>query len=211
MNTNKSYLIQNYSKVKKSNKRKSMTKKTDPILRPTKERRLKPDYEKSLSGKREKAKTLLEMERRKIITGAELQAAERWLADYIFSTEGYGDFQYDPPSAKSLALTKKYGPGDRHTFEIAKGRSWTRIKKVRAALGLCGHLRLKLLLVDQLSFTSLGEKFYPELSQARARDRASIQCALVLEQLAEHYGDDIPQEEKGKGTDIKSFGSFGEI
>lgn len=195
------------AKIKKLKKRKILSKK-DPILLPTKERCQKPDYEKTLNGKREKAKTLLEMERRKIITGAELQAAEHWLADYIFATEGYSDFLYEPLSAKSIALTKKYGKGDRHTFEIAKSKAWERIEKVRASLGLCGHLRLKLLLVEQLSFTSLGKHYYPNLSEARARDRASVQCAFVLEQLAEHYGYNLPKEEKGKTTDIRSFGNF---
>ncbi|QCE34574.1 hypothetical protein FAI40_04000 [Acetobacteraceae bacterium] len=187
------------------------SKSKESHIHPTKERLKKPDYEKKLNGKRERAKTLSELEKRKIISGAELNAAERWLSDYLFATEGYADALFDPPSEKSLALTEKYGRGDRHTFEMSKGKAWERIEKVRQSLGLCVHIRLKALLIDQLSFTAIGVLLYPEISEGRARDRASTQCALILEQLAEHY-DRLSQAKakkpKGKTTDIRSFGSF---
>jgi len=109
----------------------------------------------------------------------EVAAAERWYREYVFATTGV----VDGPSRGSVDGER----GDQHTWMLGRGKCSVRIGDVKEALGLCGHVRLQMMLGQEMSFSSMGRILYPGLSEARARMKVSAQCAFLLEQLAALY------------------------
>lgn len=146
---------------------------------PTPERQAKPDYE-WCGKKRIKSNAVNALHMAGDISGEAVEAAKWWIADYVFAHNGHLDIL-------SGALPRDYERGNVHTFAIARGRAAERISQVRERLGLCAHLRLEMLLARELSFSAMAETLYPVLGSTQGRTKASAQCALVLEQLADTY------------------------
>lgn len=145
----------------------------------TKERKKKDDYEK-IAGKLQKLNTIHALHNIGDINSEALNSAERWLNDYIFAHMGYADFL-------DMPLPKNYIKGDIHTFNLSRGKASARISAVRKNLGDCAHMRLIMLLINEWSFSKIGETLYPNISKSSSRAKASAQCALLLEQLTSFY------------------------
>ena len=102
--------------------------------------------------------------------------ADRWYRDYVLGVEG----ARDPDSDRSGKAR------DFHAGMLARVAACARHRSVREALGLCAEIRLRLFLVDELSFSSIAEKLMPK--DVNGRKKMAAQMTLLLEQLAEHYG-----------------------
>lgn len=110
------------------------------------------------------------------ISQSAADAAERWYQDYIF---GYCDYKEIPPDYRPSTLTRH----DSVSWQLVRGKAMARISAVQAALGLCAHQRLRMMLVDELSFRAMGVALFPALAASSAQRKIAAQCALVLEQL----------------------------
>ncbi len=107
-------------------------------------------------------------------------AAERWYRDWVFAYVGHIEY---PAHHTPNTLTRH----DDVSWQMTRAHAAARLVDVRHALGLCAEVRLKLMLVDELSFLQMGRVLFPHLSDARARLKVSAQCALLLEQLEGFY------------------------
>ena len=110
------------------------------------------------------------------ISQSAADAAERWYQAYIF---GYCDYKEIPPDYRPSTLTRH----DSVSWQLVRGKAMARISAVQAALGLCAHQRLRMMLVDELSFRAMGAALFPALAASSAQRKIAAQCALVLEQL----------------------------
>lgn len=110
------------------------------------------------------------------ITQSAADAAERWYQDYVF---GYCDYKEFSQDHRPSTLTKH----DAVSWQMVRGKAVARITSVREALGLCAHQRLRMMLVDELSFRAMGAALFPQLSASSAQRKIAAQCALLLEQL----------------------------
>jgi hypothetical protein len=102
-------------------------------------------------------------------------AADRWYRDYVLGVEG----ARDPGAARSGKA------GDIHAAMLSRVAACSRYRAVREALGFCAEVRLRLLLVDELSFSAMAEKLMPK--DVNGRKKVAAQMVFLLEQLAEHY------------------------
>ncbi len=68
---------------------------------------------------------------------------------------------------------------------LARTAAVGRCRVVRSGLGLCGEIRLKLLLIDELSFSAIAAKLFA--GDINGRKKVAAQMAFLLEQLAELY------------------------
>lgn len=102
-------------------------------------------------------------------------AAERWYRDYVMGVVG----ARDPEARKSGRAP------DIHAAMLARTAAVTRCRGVRNALGLCGEIRFKLLLIDELSFSAIAVKLFP--GDVNGRKKIAAQVMFLLEQLVEHY------------------------
>lgn len=114
------------------------------------------------------------------ITQDAANAAERWYRDWVFAYVGHIEY---PTNHTANTLTRH----DDVSWQMTRAHAAGRLADMRAALGLCAQVRLKLMLVDELSFMQMGRVLFPHLSDARARLKVSAQCALLLEQLDGFY------------------------
>ena len=116
-------------------------------------------------------------------------AANRWYRDFVLGVEG----ARDPDSARSGKAR------DFHAGMLARVAACTRYRGVREALGFCSEVRLRLMLVDELSFSVMAEKLMP--GDINGRKKIAAQMTFLLEQLAEHY--DMVDRKIGK-TETKA-------
>mgnify|MGYP001309131998 FL=1 len=114
------------------------------------------------------------------ITQDAANAAERWYRDWVFATVGHIEYA---PGHTANTLTRH----DDVSWQMTRAHAAGRLSDVRHALGLCAQVRLRLMLVDELSFMQMGRVLFPHLSDARARLKVSAQCAMLLEQLEGFY------------------------
>ena len=106
---------------------------------------------------------------------AATSAAERWYRDYVMGVIGARD-----PEARGSGRAP-----DIHASMLARAAAISRCRTVREGLGLCSEVRLKLLLVDELSFSVIAEKLLP--GDTNGRKKIAAQMSFLLEQLAEQY------------------------
>ncbi|GBQ06958.1 hypothetical protein [Saccharibacter floricola] len=177
------------------------TKTQPPSNKPTKERIAKDDYE-TFGKKRLKLNTVKALHRAGDIGGEEVTAARRWLEDFVFADYGYADYTQEP-------LDKDYIRGNLHTFTISRSHASARIGEVQDVLGLCAHIRLKMLLVDELSFSAMGRELYPQKGKTEANAHARAQCALLLEQLAGFYLEKHREKLRARRATIASQAKHG--
>ena len=109
------------------------------------------------------------------IDDSHVAAADRWYRDYVLGVVG----ARDPDSARSGKV------GDYHAGMLSRVAACTRYRGVRDALGLCTEVRLRLLLLDELSFSAIAERLMPK--DVNGRKKVAAQMVFLLEQLAEHY------------------------
>lgn len=109
------------------------------------------------------------------IEDSHVAAADRWYRDYVLGVEG----ARDPDSVRSGKAR------DFHAGMLSRVAACTRYRGVRKALGFCTEVRLRLLLVDELSFSAIAEKLMP--NDVNGRKKVAAQMVFLLEQLAEHY------------------------
>lgn len=112
------------------------------------------------------------------ITQSAADAAERWYQDYMFGYCNYVEFS---DQHRPATLTRH----DAVSWQLIRARAMARVTAVREALGLCAHQRLRMLLVDELSFRAMGEALFPTISAGSSQRKIAAQCALLLEQLAD--------------------------
>ena len=109
------------------------------------------------------------------IDQAQSSAAERWYRDYVMGVVG----ARDPETRRSGKAP------DVHAAMLARAAAVGRCRAVRQGLGLCGEIRLKLLLIDELSFSTIAAKLIP--GDVNGRKKIAAQMSLLLEQLSELY------------------------
>jgi hypothetical protein len=109
------------------------------------------------------------------IDDAHVGAADRWAADYIFGVMGARD-----PERKSSGKAP-----DLHAQMLSRSAAVARCRLVRSSLGFCSEVRLKMLLVEELSFSAMAEKLLP--GDGNGRKKIAAQATLLLEQLTEFY------------------------
>ena len=109
------------------------------------------------------------------IDQAQSSAAERWYRDYVMGVIGARD-----PEARRSGKAP-----DPHASMLARAAAVARCRSVRDGLGLCGEIRLKLLLIDELSFSSIASRLFP--GDVNGRKKVAAQMVFLLEQLAELY------------------------
>lgn len=114
------------------------------------------------------------------ITQDAANAAERWYRDWVFAYVGHIEY---PAHHTPNTLTRH----DDVSWQMTRAHAAGRLADVRHALGACSEVRLKLMLVDEMSFMQIGRIIFPHLSDARARLKVSAQCAMLLEQLEGFY------------------------
>ncbi|WP_291365332.1 hypothetical protein [Acetobacter sp. UBA5411] len=158
---------------------------------PTPERIAKGDFETGSPPR--VLTTVTAMLRSGDITQDEADAADRWYRDYQlafltgYTLSRYGQANtYEAPHEDHDPNTQRLRH-DAVSFAVVRGQAAGRISEIRSRLGMCGHQRLKMMLVDEMSFSRIGEAIYPKKSQPDAVRSAKFQCAIILEQLREFY------------------------
>ncbi|MCQ8277776.1 hypothetical protein NFI95_04875 [Acetobacteraceae bacterium KSS8] len=109
------------------------------------------------------------------INQEQLDAAERWYRDYVMGVIGARD-----PERRSSGKAP-----DLHAAMLSRTSAVGRCRFVRDSLGLCGEIRLKLLLIDELSFSAIAAQLLP--GDVNGRKKIAAQMVFLLEQLAEIY------------------------
>lgn len=107
-------------------------------------------------------------------------AADRWYRTWVFAYYGYKEF----PENHTANSEIKH---DDLSWLMTRADAAGQLFDVRRALGLCTEVRLKAMMVEKLSFTKMAGNLFPMISADLGRKKASAQCAMVLEQLAEFY------------------------
>lgn len=124
------------------------------------------------------------------ITQEAANAADRWYRDYVF---GYHDYREFAPDHVADTITRH----DAVSWQVVRANACGRIVDVRQALGVCAHQRLKMMLVDEMTFSQMGSALFPCVSESSGRRKIGAQCTLILEQLSEYYKANRRQKEKG--------------
>lgn len=171
---------------------------------PTPERMAKSLFEKGVPPR--VLTTVTAMLRSGDITQEEADAGERWYRDYQLAyLTGYTlsrlgqDNTYEAPPEGSDPNTLRL-KHDAVSFGVVRAEAAVRISEIRCRLGMCGHQRLKMMLVDEMSFAAIGAELFPAVSGDHARRKITAQCALVMAQLSEFYRERRVVEQVGKNT-----------
>lgn len=114
------------------------------------------------------------------ITQEAANAADKWYRTWVFAYQGYKEF----PENHSGNCEIRH---DDLSWLMTRADAAGQIFDVRKALGVCGEVRLKAMLVEKISFTQMAAQLYPHVSSDLGRKKSSAQCSLLLEQLAEFY------------------------
>ena len=146
----------------------------------TPERLAKAAYSTSDGRAQRLAGPMLALQRAGDIQDSHVAAAERWYRDYVLGVEGARD-----PEAGHTGNAP-----DVHAAMLSRVAACTRHRNVQSALGWCGEIRLRLLLVDELSFSNIATKLMPK--NVNGRKKIAAQMVFLLEQLVELY-DQIDQ------------------
>ena len=109
------------------------------------------------------------------ISDVHVVAADRWYRDYVLGVEGARD-----PDVRRSGKARDF-----HAGMLARVAACARHRGVRQALGLCAEIRLRLFLVNELSFSCIAHKLMP--TDVNGRKKIAAQMTFLLEQLAEHY------------------------
>ncbi|WP_010515779.1 hypothetical protein [Komagataeibacter oboediens] len=108
-------------------------------------------------------------------------AADRWYRDFVFGHYGYVEFA---PNHENNTCTRH----DAVSWQVVRANAVGRIADVRDAMGMCAHVRLRMMIAEEKTFSDMGKVLYPGTTDSVGRRKVSAQCALVLEQLSDYYG-----------------------
>ncbi len=109
------------------------------------------------------------------IDDSHVAAAERWYRDWVMGVEGATD-----PSVRRSGKA-----ADVHAAMLTRVAACARCRDVRRSLGQAAELRLRLIVLDELSFSEVGRRLMP--GDLNGRKKVAAQTAFLLELLAEHY------------------------
>ena len=109
------------------------------------------------------------------IDDSHVAAAERWYRDWVMGVEGAAD-----PSVRRSGKAP-----DVHAAMLARVAACGRCKDVRRSLGSAAEVRLRLIVLEELSFSEVGRRLMP--GDLNGRKEVAAQTAFLLELLAEHY------------------------
>ncbi|ASC05222.1 hypothetical protein [Acetobacter pasteurianus] len=127
------------------------------------------------------------------ISQDQADAADRWLRTWIFAYDGYKEFSDNHQPNTEIKH-------DDLSWLMTRGDAIGCLYDVRQAIGACGELRLKGMLLEKLSFSAMGRTLFPRISPDLSRKKVSAQCALVLEQLYEFYQNERLAKKSKKET-----------
>ena len=164
------------------------------VHRATPERVAKASTSTVTAGVQRLTGPLLALHRAGDIEGHHVAAADRWYRDYVLGVEGARD-----PEATSTGRAP-----DIHAGMLSRVAACGRHRDVSEALGLCAEVRLRLMLIDELSFSAIADKLMPK--DVNGRKKIAAQMIFLLEQLAEHYAR-LDQERRRERT-AKSRGGL---
>ncbi len=102
-------------------------------------------------------------------------AAARWRRDWLVGVE-----RVDDPDRVRTGQA-----ADRHAAMLARVAASARCQAVGRVLGRQAEQRLRLLLIDELSFSDMARVLLP--SDVNGRKKIAAQTALLLEILASYY------------------------
>ena len=148
---------------------------SEPVGRASPERLKKGNDFKVFEGTQRLCGPIVALQRSGEIDGSHVSAAERWYRDYVLGVEGVKD-----PEARRTGKAP-----DIHAGMLSRVAACERHRGVRNALGFCAEVRLRLMLLDELSFSAMAERLMPK--DGNGRKKVAAQMAFLLEQLAEHY------------------------
>lgn len=109
------------------------------------------------------------------IDQAQAGAAERWYRDYVMGVIGARD-----PEQRGSGKAP-----DVHASMLSRTAAIARCRVVREGLGSCGEERLKLFLIDELTFSAIAGRLFP--GDGNGRKKIAAQIVFILQQLAEIY------------------------
>ncbi len=118
---------------------------------------------------------LASLQRTGEISDCHVEAANRWYRDWIMGIEG----AHDPFSERSGKAP------DAHVRMLSRVAACGRCSDVRRSLGQRAEDRLRLILLEELSFSEIGRRLLP--GDGNARRKIAAQTVLLLEMLADHY------------------------
>ena len=105
----------------------------------------------------------------------ERAAANRWHRDYVTGLLGAVDPEENRTSTGA----------DAHDVQLSRVAAVNRCRAVRMALGLCGEVRLIMLLVEELGYAAMAKRLFP--GQADGERRIKAELLFLLVQLKQHY------------------------
>ncbi len=121
------------------------------------------------------ASALSALRRSNDIDDTHMAAADRWHRDWVMGVVGACD-----PS-----IQRSGQAADPHARMLARIAASSRCTAVRAYLGTQAEQRLRMILVEELSFSEIGRRLLP--GDVNGRKKIAAQTILLLEMLAEHY------------------------
>ena len=123
------------------------------------------------------ARGVAALERSNEIGTAEVVAANRYTREYEFGMARM--------RLVSLEATRGGTGGEPTGITEAQLDAQTSVRLVRQALGVHAEMRLRLLLIEDVSFVRMAEILMPD--HKKGDEKLKAQAALLLHQLAEHY------------------------
>ena len=121
------------------------------------------------------ASALSTLRRSNDIDDTHIAAADRWYRDWVMGVVGACD-----PS-----IQRSGQAADPHSRMLARIAASSRCTAVREYLGMQAERRLRMILVEELSFSEIGRRLLPR--DVNSRKKIAAQTILLLEMLAEHY------------------------
>ncbi len=109
------------------------------------------------------------------IDDSHVAAAERWYRDWVMGVE----------RASDPAIRRSGKAADAHSGMLARVAALARCGDVRRCLGTRAETRLRMIVLEELSFSEAGRRLMP--GDVNSRKKIAAQTVLLLEMLAEHY------------------------
>ena len=121
-----------------------------------------------MAGAQVRSDALAALRRSGDIGDRHLAAAERWCVDWTMGVEG---------ARRPLRPTSGQA-GDRDIGMLSRIKASARCEKVRLALGASAELRLRMTIIDELSFCEIGRRLMPGDINGRKKIAAQLRCCL---------------------------------
>jgi hypothetical protein len=124
------------------------------------------------------------------ISQSAADAGDRWYWDYRMAfLTGYTLSHFDLTPPYDVAESEYGVQNDRHdavSFAAMRVKSSEMVSEIRDQLGEGIHEQIRMMLVDELNLSQIGQVLYPRRSRADAAKMARARCITTLE-LLEHF------------------------